>query len=279
MEIQEIAGIQYTLPTVVILQDSPLLVGELAGRTAYDSFDKSEHEVIRNFSAERISELDADSSEILSSLAWVYHHHSVLEHLSLSYLINGTSRGVLQEIVRHRIASYTVRSTRYTMSNVINAFIAELAENYFNTEPSEWFIETIQSLDLFVTSDNSYNKLQIIDIFKKLKHQYEAIGIEAFMKLAVAKSSMYLIESGLNSKYLFIALQDGKSKRNVGDSFKHIVNDNWKVDLVVTFNLRSLKNYLELRDSGAAYFQIQWLAQAMKATTPSKYLDLIVKSK
>ena len=71
----------------------------------------------------------------------------------------------------------------------------------------------------------------------------------------------------------------GKKKRNVGDAFKHIITDNVKVDMVVTFNLRSLKNYFTLRDSGAAYFQIRWLAQEMMRVTPSKYLDLIVKKK
>ena len=76
---------------------------------------------------------------------------------------------------------------------------------------------------------------------------------------------------------LYDLLESGKKKRNIGDAFKHIVSDNWKVDMVVTFNLRSLKNYFQLRDSGAAYFQIQWLAQAMKDVTPSKYLDLIIK--
>jgi len=52
-----------------------------------------------------------------------------------------------------------------------------------------------------------------------------------------------------------------------------------KVDMVVTFNLRSLKNYFVLRDSGAAYFQIRWLAQEMMKVTPQKYLDLIIKKK
>jgi thymidylate synthase (FAD) len=72
-------------------------------------------------------------------------------------------------------------------------------------------------------------------------------------------------------------LENGKKKRNVGDGFKHIVSDNWKVDMVVTFNIRSLKNYFDLRDSGAAWFQIQWLAEAMKEVTPIKYLKLIDK--
>ena len=47
--------------------------------------------------------------------------------------------------------------------------------------------------------------------------------------------------------------------------------------MVVTFNIRSLKNYFDLRDSGAAWFQIQWLAQGMKDATPKKYLKLIDK--
>ena len=80
-----------------------------------------------------------------------------------------------------------------------------------------------------------------------------------------------------NSEMLFNALEEGKKKRNVGDAFKHVVTDNFKVDMVVTFNLRSLKNYFTLRDSGAAYFQIRWLAQEMMRKTPSKYLDLIIK--
>ncbi|HFB54019.1 MAG TPA: FAD-dependent thymidylate synthase, partial [Sulfurimonas autotrophica] len=88
-----------------------------------------------------------------------------------------------------------------------------------------------------------------------------------------------LQELGGRAQELYEALQNGKKKRNVGDAFKHIVTDNWKVDMVVTFNLRSLKNYFTLRESGAAYFQIRWLAQEMMKVTPKKYLDLIIKQK
>ena len=58
---------------------------------------------------------------------------------------------------------------------------------------------------------------------------------------------------------------------------KWLVTDNWKVDLVFTMNLRALSNYLKLRDSGAAYFQIQWLAEEIIKATPQKYLNLISK--
>ena len=41
-------GIEYINPTVIVLQDTGLGVAEIAARTCYDSFDKSEHNVIKD---------------------------------------------------------------------------------------------------------------------------------------------------------------------------------------------------------------------------------------
>ncbi|MFK5976236.1 MAG: FAD-dependent thymidylate synthase [Sulfurovum sp.] len=266
--------INYHKPTVTLLNQSGIGVSEIAGRTCYDSFDKSENECIQN----AMSDLDLDvihnieSSDLLDSLAWVHHHHSILEHTTLSFLVQGTSRGVLQEHARHRIQAISVKSTRYTMSSVINAFVASLeADN-----SKEAFINFISIVDLFVIDDEEYLQIEIGAMFDKLFYQYQKC--EDFYTLSVAKSSLpFLEEFKGNHNELFEALQGGKKKRNVGDAFKHIVTDNWKVDMVVTFNLRSLKNYFDLRASGSAYFQIQWLAKAMKSVTPIKYLRLIDK--
>jgi len=112
------------------------------------------------------------------------------------------------------------------------------------------------------------------------KLEYQSQSVDDFHSIAVAKSSIpFISEHQGNPQALYNALQAGKKKRNVGDAFKHIISDNVKVDMVVTFNLRSLKNYFTLRDSGAAFFQIRWLAQAMMQVTPKKYLDLIIKKK
>jgi thymidylate synthase (FAD) len=209
---------------------------------------------------------------LLDDLAWTYFHHSILEHTNLSFLVRGTSRGVLQEHARHRLQAISVRSTRYTMSNVINAYVASLED----INPKEFFLKTVNDFDMLVTADKDYNDIEIGCIFDKL--EFQRAKTDDFYDKAVAKSSLgYLNEFRGNSQVLFEALQNGKKKRNVGDAFKHIVSDNWKVDMVVTFNLRSLKNYFNLRDSGAAYFQIRWLAKAMKEVTPKKYLKLIVK--
>ncbi len=267
--------IRYTLPEVTLLRESGIGVAEIAARTCYDSFANSENEAIRQ--AADILDVDAinaiDDSDLLSQLAWVHHHHSIIEHSTLSYLVRGTSRGVLQEHARHRVQSISVRSTRYTMSSVINAFVAAVISG----EGEAAFVRHVLPLDLLVVADEAYQRIEIAGMYAKLHYHY-TLAPDDFLNSAVAKSSLGLLETPADADTLYAALQAGKKKRNVGDAFKHIVSDNWKVDMVITFNLRSLKNYFDLRTSGAAWFQIRWLAEAMKAVTPITYLRLIDKT-
>jgi thymidylate synthase (FAD) len=274
---ENIYGIEYSKPEVILLQDTGIGVSEAAARTCYDSFCNSENEVIKDIESimpdsSMCDSINAiDDSILLDNLAWTHFHHSILEHANLSFLVRGTSRGVLQEHARHRIQAISVRSTRYTMSSLINAFVASQTSN-----DKDFFITKILEFDMFVTTNENYNRLEISAIYDKLKYQYNKV--EDFNSIAVAKSSLsFLDEFKQDSQALYDALESGKKKRNVGDAFKHIISDNVKVDMVVTFNLRSLKNYFTLRDSGAAFFQIRWLAQEMIRVTPKKYLDLIIK--
>jgi len=283
---ETIAGVSYSKPTVTLLQQTGIGVPELAARTCYDSFDLSENDAVRTFHNKAVEQnIDLvnsiEHSDLLDQLAWTHFHHSILEHTNLSYLIEGTSRGVLQEHARHRIQAISVRSTRYTMSSVINAFVASLSENSLS-DCKEWFIAKVSGMNLLVTTDPVYNALEFSSMFDKLMFQCnqlssKSVGCYEFFDIAVAKSSLPYLEEYKPSNELFNLLEAGKKKRNVGDNFKHIVTDNWKVDMVVTFNLRSLKNYLQLRDSGAAFFGIQWLSSEIIKATPRKYLELIIK--
>ena len=45
-------------------------------------------------------------------------HESTLEHIVYSFDIDGISRALLQELARHRIASLSVKSTRYTLKEL-----------------------------------------------------------------------------------------------------------------------------------------------------------------
>lgn len=269
-----VAGIEYTKPKVYLLNANGLGIAELASRTAYNSFGKSENETIREFDCtpESIKKLkDITSSDLVNQLANVYHHDSVLEHIILQYAIKGISRGVLQELVRHRIASYTVQSTRYTMSSVINAFIAS------NGNPT-WFNEAIEEMDMFVISNDNATFIEMQAMYSKLRHQQYQSGNDKFLQISLSNDNLeYILNEGELDNYetRFKTLESNKQKKNVGDNFKWIVTDNWKTDLVMTINLRSLINFLKLRNKGSAYFQIKWLAEEIINATPKQYLDLI----
>jgi len=281
--------IKYKQPKVFLLQHTGIGTSEFAARTAYDSFNQATDNSIK-FLASNADILEPDSneffdiandindldkSELLNTLAWTYFHHSVLEHAVLTFYIKDIGRGVLQELVRHRIASYTVKSTRYTMSSVLNAYVAssmnwkdvsiETAKGVFNN--------ILKSLNMFIYDNDRMLKIETDSIYDKLSAQ-------------VSDYSDLLSKEGIDvlsrwrdlDNNLFDELQKTKKKRNIGDNYKHIVTDNWKTELVMTINLRSLKNFLELRDSGSAWFQMQTLAKEIKNQTPTKYLKLIDKN-
>ena len=54
-------------------------------------------------------------------------HSSTLEHISYTFDIDGISRACLQELARHRHASLSVKSTRYTLTQELK-----------DEEPFEW---------------------------------------------------------------------------------------------------------------------------------------------
>ena len=45
-------------------------------------------------------------------------HGSVVESAYFTFDVDGISRGCLQELVRHRVASFSVKSTRYTLGKI-----------------------------------------------------------------------------------------------------------------------------------------------------------------
>lgn len=56
----------------------------------------------------------AEQKEFLEKLASM-GHHSVFEHLSFTFGIEGISRTLTHQLVRHRIASYSQKSQRYVV--------------------------------------------------------------------------------------------------------------------------------------------------------------------
>jgi thymidylate synthase (FAD) len=64
-------------------------------------------------------------------------HESIIDHLSYTYMIDGFSRAMLQELARHRIASISVESTRYSLKKII----AKIVESGYSGL-SDCFVKT-----------------------------------------------------------------------------------------------------------------------------------------
>ena len=77
------------------------------------------------------NEPHSDSEKVkarINRVANVSKHASTIEHLYYNFDIDGISRACLQEVARHRVASYTVKSSRYTLSELKKEDVFKFAD-------------------------------------------------------------------------------------------------------------------------------------------------------
>lgn len=90
---------------IILLHYTPLFVCSRAIRTCWDSHSKSDCG----------GEADKD---LIYRIGNINKHKSTLEHLYYNFEILNISRACLQELARHRMASLSVKSTRYTLKEL-----------------------------------------------------------------------------------------------------------------------------------------------------------------
>jgi len=192
---------------VTLLHYTPLEVCSHAIRTCWSSFDKSDNG----------GEKD---KELIDRVGNKFKHSSTLEHLSYNFYITGVSRALLQEIARHRIASPSVKSTRYTLKE-------------------------LKSIEPFKEDD--YN------------------GASRFIVLTHNKLVDTASIKALNN------LQDILKKGVSNDIAKFCLPESYKTELTWTINARSLQNFIKLRSSKSALWEIRDLANKLYTILPNKH--------
>lgn len=90
---------------ITLLNYTELNICAHAIRTCWQSFEKGDNG----------GEKD---KELIYRVGNKFKHASTLEHLYYTFYIQGISRATLQELARHRIASLSVKSTRYTLKEL-----------------------------------------------------------------------------------------------------------------------------------------------------------------
>lgn len=194
----------------------------------------------------RNSDLDTAMKKI-KAICVGKKHGSVLEHISFNYKVTGLSRLALQECVRHRLASYTVESTRYTIpkpdkANELYELISDIISSDATTDTSSY--------------PEIYSQQEVLDIVE----QY--IVIPKHFDNSAKMSLVVKFMSFLNN----ILYDDLKN-----DDLKYYLPESWKTNLVMSINIRSLLNFLYFRDDAKAHFEIRELAQKMKELIPNEY--------
>ncbi len=163
---------------------------ELAGRTAYLSFDKmtdfpiyeavseggeikifreEDFSFLKNFSEGNEFEIDGDKWKITKKWRSSAHkfiemliktgHTSVLEHAVATFRVEGGSRAFTHQLVRHRIASFTQQSQRYVEESGFSYVIPPSIEK--KDEARRIF------LDLIEHSKEAYKKLLDLGVKKE----------------------------------------------------------------------------------------------------------------
>ena len=146
-------------------------------------------------------------------------HTSTIEHIVFTFDIQGISRAALQELARHRIASLSVESTRYTLKKLKNIDTRE-----------------IRYEDYLVETGNP-----MVDI-------YSRVGLDRTI-------------SCLNDNIK-------------NDLTKYTLPESYKTSLIWTINAISLRNFLELRSSSKALWELRALAIEIIDSLPEEYLIL-----
>jgi thymidylate synthase (FAD) len=115
-------------------------------------------------------------------------HESPIEHASYTFAIEGVSRVLTHQLVRHRIASYSMQSQRYVKQSQFEYEIPPSIEE--DQRAREIFIKAMES------SQNAYNEITGI-----LKEKYENSGDKNALKHAI-EDARYVFPNAAHSKII-----------------------------------------------------------------------------
>lgn len=186
--------------TITLKQHTSLEICASAIRTCWQSFDKSDNG----------GEKD---KELIDRVGNKFKHASTLEHLFYTFYIQGISRALLQELARHRIASLSVKSTRYTLKELKDeqSFTCkdfERAKKYLVLTGielvDEMSIKALENLRLVLNNNISNDKAKycLPESYKtELTWSINARSLQNFLTLRSDKSALWEIRDLAHALY------------------------------------------------------------------------------
>jgi thymidylate synthase (FAD) len=207
--------------TVTLLYHTPLTICSNAIRTCWQSFDKSDNGGKKD-------------KELIDRVGNKFKHSSTLEHLIYNFYIKGISRALLQELARHRMASLSVKSTRYTLKELKSEskFLTsdkERAAKYLVMtdidEVNKMSIIALENLRLILKKGISNDKAKycLPESYKtELTWSINARSLQNFLTLRSDKSALWEMRKLAQKVY-----------KNLPDEHKYLFKDCVKKDFQI----------------------------------------------
>ncbi|MCX6061057.1 MAG: FAD-dependent thymidylate synthase [Campylobacterales bacterium] len=185
---------------VTLHHHTPLVICSDAIRTCWQSFDKSDNGG------------EADRA-LIDRVGNKFKHASTLEHIVYNFYVAGISRALLQELARHRMASLSVKSTRYTLKELKQELSfaidnKERAEKYLVMTGvdmvDEMSIRALENLRIVLVEgiSNDRAKYCLPESYKtELTWTINARSLQNFISLRSDKAALWEIRDLANMVY------------------------------------------------------------------------------
>ncbi len=142
----------------------------------------------------------------IDNVANVKKHASTIEHISYNFDIDGVSRALLQELARHRIASYSVKSTRYTLKELkdgpsdLTKYLVMTPDQDVNKNNEQQLMLLVARLQQGVSNDIA--KYMLPEAYKtSLVMTINARSLQNFIALRSDKHALWEIQDLAKAMY------------------------------------------------------------------------------
>jgi len=148
--------------------------------------------------------LDDEGTKRFLNMLMSYGHESPIEHVSFTFAVEGVSRSLSHQLVRHRIASYSQQSQRYVRLKQFEYILPPEIEK--DEEARKIFINAMEN------SQKAYDQLADLLKEKNIKDGIEPILAE---KKAI-EDARYVFPNACETKVIFTM-----NARSLMNFFKH----------------------------------------------------------
>lgn len=153
---------------------------------------------------EIMENVDNESTEKFLNMLMSYGHESPIEHISFTFGVEGVSRSLTHQLVRHRIASYSQQSQRYVKLKQFEYIIPREIEK--DEKAKNIFVMAMEECQ------NAYNQLADILKNKYIKEGLNALNAE---KKAI-EDARYVFPNACETKIILTM-----NARSLMNFFKH----------------------------------------------------------